>query len=265
MCWRPNHLSRSNLLTTQLMASGRAMPETVAAGKIWVSQAFRKTVRLVKWSALEQQHTSAGVLAETCRQDRACRAGLKILPDVVERGMNAELLRLNDQNLLLNQLLARTHNIIYSSRRRSFLGGLTFLRKDYPRHFRRLLHGWKVGTLLENPQRCLRNLGRERARLFRGAERILAPRNHERRARDLPQDRARIRPVQQRVDLPRVVLGRGRTQRMGGGRRGIARIGAGDDGEQRGGIGDRTRERPDGVLARRDRNDTGAADEPRVA
>jgi len=40
---------------------------------------------------------------------------------------------------MLNQLLARTHNIIYSSRRRSFLGVLTFLRKDYPRHFRRML------------------------------------------------------------------------------------------------------------------------------
>ena len=40
---------------------------------------------------------------------------------------------------MLNQLLARTHNIIYSSRSRSFLGVLTFLRNDYPRHFRRLL------------------------------------------------------------------------------------------------------------------------------
>jgi uncharacterized membrane protein SpoIIM required for sporulation len=40
---------------------------------------------------------------------------------------------------MLNQLLGRTHNIIYSSRRRSFLTVLTFLRKDYPRHFRRLL------------------------------------------------------------------------------------------------------------------------------
>jgi uncharacterized membrane protein SpoIIM required for sporulation len=40
---------------------------------------------------------------------------------------------------MLNQLLGRTHNIIYSSRRRSFLDVLIFLRKDYPRHFRRLL------------------------------------------------------------------------------------------------------------------------------
>jgi uncharacterized membrane protein SpoIIM required for sporulation len=40
---------------------------------------------------------------------------------------------------MLNQLLGRTHNIIYSSRKRSFPGVLTFLRKDYPRHFRRLL------------------------------------------------------------------------------------------------------------------------------
>lgn len=40
---------------------------------------------------------------------------------------------------MLNQLLGRTHNIIYSSRRRSFLGALTFFRDEYPRHFRRLL------------------------------------------------------------------------------------------------------------------------------
>jgi uncharacterized membrane protein SpoIIM required for sporulation len=40
---------------------------------------------------------------------------------------------------MLNQLLGRTHNIIYSSRRRSFLGVLIFLRKEYPRHFRRML------------------------------------------------------------------------------------------------------------------------------
>jgi uncharacterized membrane protein SpoIIM required for sporulation len=40
---------------------------------------------------------------------------------------------------MLNQLLGRTHNIIYSSRRRSFLGVVIFLRKEYPRHFRRLL------------------------------------------------------------------------------------------------------------------------------
>lgn len=40
---------------------------------------------------------------------------------------------------MLNQLLGRTHNIIYSSRRRSFLGVLTFFRDEYPRHFRRLL------------------------------------------------------------------------------------------------------------------------------
>jgi uncharacterized membrane protein SpoIIM required for sporulation len=40
---------------------------------------------------------------------------------------------------MLNQLLGRTHNIIYSSRKRSVSGVLTFLRKDYPRHFRRLL------------------------------------------------------------------------------------------------------------------------------
>ena len=39
----------------------------------------------------------------------------------------------------LNQLLGRTHNIIYSNRQRSFLGVFTFLRKDYPQHFRRLL------------------------------------------------------------------------------------------------------------------------------
>jgi uncharacterized membrane protein SpoIIM required for sporulation len=39
----------------------------------------------------------------------------------------------------LNELLGRTHNIIYSSRKRSFLAVLAFLRKDYPRHFRRLL------------------------------------------------------------------------------------------------------------------------------
>ena len=40
---------------------------------------------------------------------------------------------------MLNQLLGRTHNIIYSSRKRSFLAVLKFLRKEYPRHFRRLL------------------------------------------------------------------------------------------------------------------------------
>jgi uncharacterized membrane protein SpoIIM required for sporulation len=40
---------------------------------------------------------------------------------------------------MLNQLLGRAHNIIYSSRRWSFFAVLTFLRKDYPRHFRRLL------------------------------------------------------------------------------------------------------------------------------
>jgi uncharacterized membrane protein SpoIIM required for sporulation len=40
---------------------------------------------------------------------------------------------------MLNQLLGRTHNIIYSGRKRSFSGVLTFLRKDYPQHFRRLL------------------------------------------------------------------------------------------------------------------------------
>ena len=40
---------------------------------------------------------------------------------------------------MLNQLLGRTHNIIYSSRKRSFLDVLTFLRQDYPRHFRKLL------------------------------------------------------------------------------------------------------------------------------
>jgi uncharacterized membrane protein SpoIIM required for sporulation len=40
---------------------------------------------------------------------------------------------------MLNQLLGRTHNIIYSGRQRSFSGVLTFLRKDYPQHFRRLL------------------------------------------------------------------------------------------------------------------------------
>lgn len=40
---------------------------------------------------------------------------------------------------MLNQLLGRTHNIIYSSRRQSFLGIVAFLRKEYPRHFRRLL------------------------------------------------------------------------------------------------------------------------------
>jgi uncharacterized membrane protein SpoIIM required for sporulation len=40
---------------------------------------------------------------------------------------------------MLNQLLGRTHNIIYSSRKRSFLAIYAFLRKDYPRHFRRML------------------------------------------------------------------------------------------------------------------------------
>ena len=40
---------------------------------------------------------------------------------------------------MLNQLLGRTHNIIYSSRKRSAPGILTFLRHDYPRHFRQLL------------------------------------------------------------------------------------------------------------------------------
>jgi uncharacterized membrane protein SpoIIM required for sporulation len=40
---------------------------------------------------------------------------------------------------MLNQLLGRTHNIIYSSRKRSGLDILRFLRNDYPRHFRRLL------------------------------------------------------------------------------------------------------------------------------
>ncbi len=41
--------------------------------------------------------------------------------------------------LQLNQLLGRTHNIIYSNRRRGFVGIWTFLRKEYPRHFRHLL------------------------------------------------------------------------------------------------------------------------------
>jgi uncharacterized membrane protein SpoIIM required for sporulation len=40
---------------------------------------------------------------------------------------------------MLNQLLSRTHNIIYSTPRRSYLDVLRFLRNDYPRHFRRLL------------------------------------------------------------------------------------------------------------------------------
>ena len=39
----------------------------------------------------------------------------------------------------LNQLLGRTHNIIYSSRPRNFLAVFTFLGKEYPRLFRRLL------------------------------------------------------------------------------------------------------------------------------
>jgi uncharacterized membrane protein SpoIIM required for sporulation len=41
--------------------------------------------------------------------------------------------------LTLNQLLGRTHNVIYSSRKRSFPGVLAFLSYEYPRHFRRLL------------------------------------------------------------------------------------------------------------------------------
>jgi uncharacterized membrane protein SpoIIM required for sporulation len=40
---------------------------------------------------------------------------------------------------MLNQLLGRAHNFIYSSRKRSFLDVVRFLRKDYPVHFRRLL------------------------------------------------------------------------------------------------------------------------------
>ena len=40
---------------------------------------------------------------------------------------------------MLNQLLGRTHNIIYSSPKRSLSGALTFFREEYPRHFRRLL------------------------------------------------------------------------------------------------------------------------------
>jgi uncharacterized membrane protein SpoIIM required for sporulation len=40
---------------------------------------------------------------------------------------------------MLNDLLGRTHNIIYSTRKRNLLSVLKFLRKDYPRHFRRLL------------------------------------------------------------------------------------------------------------------------------
>lgn len=40
---------------------------------------------------------------------------------------------------MLNQLLGRTHNVIYSTRRPSVYGVLTFLSYDYPRHFRRLL------------------------------------------------------------------------------------------------------------------------------
>src|SRR6201990_322049 len=40
---------------------------------------------------------------------------------------------------MLNQLLGRTHNIIYSTPKRSYLDVLRFLRNDYPRHLRRLL------------------------------------------------------------------------------------------------------------------------------
>jgi uncharacterized membrane protein SpoIIM required for sporulation len=40
---------------------------------------------------------------------------------------------------MLNQLLGRTHNVIYSSRKRSYLDVLRFLGKEYPQHFRRLL------------------------------------------------------------------------------------------------------------------------------
>lgn len=40
---------------------------------------------------------------------------------------------------MLNQLLGRTHNIIYSSRPRNVHGVLRFLGNEYPRHFRRLL------------------------------------------------------------------------------------------------------------------------------
>lgn len=40
---------------------------------------------------------------------------------------------------MLNQLLGRAHNIIYSSRPRNFLAVVTFLGKEYPRHFRRML------------------------------------------------------------------------------------------------------------------------------
>src|ERR1700761_3528400 len=38
-----------------------------------------------------------------------------------------------------NELLGRTHNIIYSTPERSYLDLVRFLRNDYPRHFRRLL------------------------------------------------------------------------------------------------------------------------------
>ena len=40
---------------------------------------------------------------------------------------------------MLNQLLGRTHNIIYSSRRRGFSSILRFLGHDYPQLFRRML------------------------------------------------------------------------------------------------------------------------------
>jgi uncharacterized membrane protein SpoIIM required for sporulation len=40
---------------------------------------------------------------------------------------------------MLNQLLGRAHNIIYSSRKRSLPSVVTFLAREYPRHFRQLL------------------------------------------------------------------------------------------------------------------------------
>jgi uncharacterized membrane protein SpoIIM required for sporulation len=40
---------------------------------------------------------------------------------------------------MLNQLLGRTHNIIYAGRERSVSSVIRFLRTDYPRHFRRML------------------------------------------------------------------------------------------------------------------------------
>src|ERR1700744_3575260 len=61
------------------------------------------------------------------------RQGAKDLPLVRQEGTPPATAH------MLNELLGRAHNIIYSSGKRSFLDVLRFLRQDYPCHFRRLL------------------------------------------------------------------------------------------------------------------------------